>query len=68
MKIFYQSFLLRMWITDGLDSPVWQASLEDSRTHTINTFQDPDTLFIYLRKITDLSEPNNKTHEGNENE
>lgn len=68
MNIFYQSFLLRIWKTDGEDSPVWQASLEDPSTHTVKNFQDLDALFTFLRRITDLPELNNYKKEGNKNE
>ena len=61
MNVFYQSFLLRMWKTDRIDSPAWQASLEDPQTRTIKTFQDPEALFNYLIEIANLSESENES-------
>ena len=72
MNIFYQSFLIRIWITDGLEHPGWHASLEDPHTRVIKTFQDPETLFNFLKEINESAkygnEINTRPKEGNKNE
>lgn len=48
MKLFYQSFLLRIWINRAENSEDWCASLEEPDTHQIHKFDRPSDLFEYL--------------------
>ncbi|PKO11823.1 MAG: hypothetical protein CVU39_27230 [Chloroflexi bacterium HGW-Chloroflexi-10] len=51
MNQFYQSYLLRIWITESGGQPIWRASLEDPHTREIITFQTPESLLVFLQKI-----------------
>ncbi len=48
----YYSFLLRLWAESGDDSPIWRASLEDTRTGKRQGFPSVEALIAYLREQT----------------
>lgn len=57
-KIFYstsksQSFLLRLWQSQGLDHPEWNISLENPTTRELKVFHDEHSLLTYLTQIMD---------------
>lgn len=55
----YRAFLLRLWLVETGDPPVWRASLEDPHTGERRGFADLARLFAYLKEQTDepLSPP-----------
>ena len=50
----YYSFLLRLWAEPGDNSPIWRASLEDTRTGKRQGFPSVEALIAYLREQTSL--------------
>ena len=61
MNILYQSYLLRIWISDSVADPSWHASLENPHTREITDFPDLAALFCFLREI---SLPSKSRNEG----
>ncbi len=60
MNILYQSYLLRIWISDSVTDPSWHASLENPHTHKINDFPDLEALFCFLGEISVPSKSKNE--------
>ena len=63
-KFFYsaaksQSFLLRLWQSQGLDHPEWNISLENPTTRELKVFHDEHTLLTYLTQIMDKKQGEN---------
>lgn len=54
-----QSFLLRLWQSQGLDNPEWNISLENPTTRELKVFHDEHTLFIYLTQIMNKKQAEN---------
>ena len=64
MQIFYQSFLLRIWKNTTQNIEDWHASLEDSATHQITNFNQPDQLLTFLLKISQYNNPDPDIKDG----
>ncbi len=66
MEIIYQSFLLRIWTNASRKHLDWHASLEDPSTHNIKTFNNPEALFSYLLKVSNLDQSEIKQIKGDD--
>lgn len=61
----YSSFLLRVWLVEDKDPPVWRASLEDTRSGERKGFASIEALVKFLREQTGpLTAPNQVGKEG----
>jgi hypothetical protein len=52
----YHSFLLRLWLADGAEHPLWHASLENPHTREVHGFDSLEKLFEYLLALTRAGE------------
>ena len=64
MQIFYQSFLLRIWKNTTQNIEIWHASLEDSATHQITCFNQPDQLMTFLLEKSQYKYPDSEIKDG----
>lgn len=53
----YQSYLLRMWLTQEEDGVQWRASLEDVQSGELRGFSKIADLLDYLKAVTTPEEP-----------
>ena len=53
----YQSYLLRMWLTQEEDGAQWRASLEEVQSGKLRGFSKMADLFDYLKAVTTPEEP-----------
>jgi hypothetical protein len=64
MQVFYQSFLLRIWKNSTQNNEDWHASLEDSATHQITNFNQPDQLLSFLLEKSEYRNPYPEIKDG----
>ena len=58
LKTVYLSYMLRMWRKrDGNGKQVWCASLEEPGSRHTESFEDPNALFVFLRRKVGIEEP-----------
>ena len=50
----YFSYLLRFWLADDGEGPVWRASLESSQIGERHGFADVDDLCRHLQLLTNI--------------
>ena len=53
----YQSYLLRMWLTQEEDGEQWRASLEEVQSGELRGFSKLADLLEYLKAVTTPEEP-----------
>ena len=53
----YQSYLLRMWLTQEKDGTQWRASLENVQSGKLRGFSKMADLLDYLKTVTTPEEP-----------
>ena len=53
----YQSYLLRMWLTQEKDGTQWRASLEDVQSGKLRGFSKMADLLDYLKTVITPEEP-----------
>ena len=53
----YQSYLLRMWLTQQVDGVQWRASLEEVQSGKLRGFSKMTDLLNYLKAVTTPQEP-----------
>ena len=54
----YVSYMLRMWSKrDGNGKRLWCASLEEPGSRHTESFEDPNALFVFLRRKVGIEEP-----------
>ena len=53
----YQSYLLRMWLTQEQDGVQWRASLEEVQSGKLRGFAKMADLLDYLKAVTTPEEP-----------
>jgi hypothetical protein len=50
----YVAYLLRLWLSDNADQPVWRGSLENPHTGNRIGFSDAQSLLAHLRRQTEI--------------
>ncbi len=53
----YESYLLRLWESDGAGELIWRASLESTDTGERHGFADLVSLFAYLETVCQTLPP-----------
>jgi hypothetical protein len=53
----YESYLLRLWESDQAGQLIWRASLESTDTGERYGFADLDSLFAYLKTVSQTLPP-----------
>jgi hypothetical protein len=48
----YLSYLLRLWLENDSEKPVWRASLENAETGEPKVFASLELLVEFLRQVT----------------
>jgi len=54
-RVYYRSYLLRLWRATGEESFTWRGTLECVATGERRGFADLEDLFVYLREQTSPS-------------
>jgi hypothetical protein len=61
----YVSYLLRLWLAEDRDQPLWRASLENTHTGERMGFASLEALMAYLNSPAGLTNrPNHNTRKG----